>query len=131
MPAKSLPGGQPPAAGKLLAVVDAALTPGSPVTDIGELTALATAAVRAGQGHVLGTSHAVFPNGAVTLVLILAESHLAIHTWPEQNLIAIDLFSCGSIDAERVTIELARRLRLDEVQLRWLQRGTVAVTPRR
>lgn len=118
-------------AGKLLAVVDAALTPASPVTDIGELTALASAAVRAGQGHVLGTSHAVFPNGAVTLVLILAESHLAIHTWPEQKLIAIDLFSCGSIDAERVIGELARRLRLDEVQLRWLERGTVAVTPRR
>ncbi|HEV3288879.1 MAG TPA: S-adenosylmethionine decarboxylase [Streptosporangiaceae bacterium] len=130
MPANSLPGGHQPAAGKLLCAVDAALTAASPVTDIGELTALATAAVTAGQGHVLGTSHAVFPNGAVTLVLILAESHLAIHTWPEENLIAIDLFSCGSIDAGRVTGELARLLRLDGVQLRWLERGTVGVTPR-
>jgi S-adenosylmethionine decarboxylase len=131
MPAKSLLSGQRPAAGKLLCAVDAALTPASPVTDITELTALATAAVTAGHGNVLGASHASFPNGAVTLVLILAESHLAIHTWPEENLIAIDLFSCGSIDAERVAAELARLLLLDAAQIRWLARGQVAVTPQR
>ena len=48
----------------------------------------------------------IFPNGAVTLVLILAESHLAIHTWPEENLVAVDLFTCGAIDADRVVAEL-------------------------
>jgi S-adenosylmethionine decarboxylase len=131
MPAKSLLSGQRPTVGKLLCMVDAALTPASPVTDITELTALATAAVTAGHGHVLSTSQAVFPNGAVTLVLILAESHLAIHTWPEENLIAIDLFSCGSIDAERVAAELARLLRLDAAQIQWQARGQAAVTPRR
>jgi len=131
MPAKSLLSGQRPMAGKLLCTVDAALTPASPVTDIAELTALATAAVTTGHGNVLSTSQAVFPNGAVTLVLILAESHLAIHTWPEENLIAIDLFSCGSIDAGRVAAELTRLLRLDAAQVRWLARGEVAVTPQR
>ena len=131
MPAKSLLSGQRPMAGKLLCTVDAALTPASPVTDIAELTALATTAVTAGHGNVLSTSQAVFPNGAVTLVLILAESHLAIHTWPEENLIAIDLFSCGSIDAGRVAAELTRLLRLDAAQVRWLARGEAAVTPQR
>src|SRR5271170_7247460 len=80
----------------LLHAVDAALTPASPVSDITGLAEAASAAVRAGRGHVLDTSHVTFPNGAVTLVLILAESHLAIHTWPEENLVAIDLFSCGA-----------------------------------
>jgi len=131
MPAKSLLSGQRPMAGKLLCTVDAVLTPASPVTDIAELTALATTAVTAGHGNVLSTSQAVFPNGAVTLVLILAESHLAIHTWPEENLIAIDLFSCGSIDAGRVAAELTRLLRLDAAQVRWLARGEAAVTPQR
>jgi S-adenosylmethionine decarboxylase len=130
MPAKSLPSGQRPAAGKLLCTLDAVLTPASPVTDISELTALATAAVTAGHGNVLSTSQALFPNGAVTLVLILAESHLAIHTWPEERLIAIDLFSCGSIDAQRVAAELARLLRLDAAQVQWQARGQVAVTRR-
>ena len=78
---------------KRLYAVDARLTPSSPVTDAAELTSLATAAVEAGRGHVLDASHVIFPNGAITLVLILAESHLSIHTWPEESLIAIDLFS--------------------------------------
>jgi S-adenosylmethionine decarboxylase len=110
---------------KQLWTVDAALAPGSPVPGIAELTAAASAAVRAGGGTVLDTSHVVFPNGAVTLVLILAESHLAIHTWPEENLIAVDLFSCGSIAADRVAAELITELRLADPQVRRMERGTV------
>ena len=56
-------------------------------------------------------------------MLILAESHLAIHTWPEDNLIAIDLFSCGAIDGHQVAAELARLLRLDDVHMQQIERG--------
>jgi S-adenosylmethionine decarboxylase len=108
---------------KLLYAVDAALTPQSPVSDVAEMTAASAAAVRSGGGHVLSDSHVVFPNGALTLVLILAESHLAIHTWPEEDLIAIDLFSCGAIDGERVVGELVRRLRLTDPRTRQVHRG--------
>ena len=131
MPGKLAPGRpadpQPAAVpvAKQLWTVDAALTPGSPVSDITELAAAATAAVRAGGGTVLDSSHVIFPNGAVTLVLILAESHLAIHTWPEENLIAVDLFSCGTIAAERVADELITALRLARPHLQRMARGTV------
>ena len=113
---------------KLLYAVDARLTPSSPVTDVARLTSLTGAAVAAGRGHVLDTSHVIFPNGAITLVLILAESHLSVHTWPEEDLIAIDLFSCGSIDGEAVISELTRSLRLNAVSVRRLDRGPL---PRR
>src|SRR5258708_22181237 len=92
---------------KLLYAVDARLTRSSPVTDVARLTSLSAAAVAAGHGHVLDTSHVIFPNGAVTLVLILAESHLSIHTWPEEDLIAIDLFSCGSIHGDARVLRLS------------------------
>jgi S-adenosylmethionine decarboxylase len=115
------PQAQPP---KVLYVLDAALTPLSPVADIVQLTAYATAAVQAGQGNVLQASHVIFPNGAITLVLILAESHLSIHTWPEEDLIAVDLFSCGAIDGPRVISELIRLLRLDSASVRQMPRGT-------
>jgi S-adenosylmethionine decarboxylase len=108
---------------KALYAVDARTTPGSPVTDVAVLTPLATAAVRSGGGHVLDTSHVVFPNGAITLVLILAESHLSIHTWPEEDLVAIDLFSCGAIDGQAVLAELTASLALAEVRTREVQRG--------
>jgi len=111
------------AAPKMLYAIDARCTPGSPVTDVAVLAGLARAAVDAGNGHVLDTSHVVFPNGAITLVLILAESHLSIHTWPEEDLIAIDLFSCGAIDGRAVIDELTGSLQLTEVTIRDVPRG--------
>ena len=108
---------------KRLYAVDARCTPDSPVTDVAVLTDLAIAAVRAGSGHVLDTSYVIFPNGAITLVLILAESHLSIHTWPEESLIAIDLFSCGAIDGERVLTDLTSALRLDKITINQVERG--------
>ena len=118
--------GVPPQAAlapKRLWALDGSPAPGSPISDIGKLTAAATAAVRAGDGNVLDTSHVVFPNGAITLVLILAESHLAIHTWPEENLIAVDLFTCGAIDADRILAELVTGLRLTDTRVQQLSRG--------
>ena len=38
--------------------------------------------------------HKFSPQG-ITGVLLLAESHIAIHTWPEINYLAIDIFTCG------------------------------------
>ena len=108
---------------KRLYALDAVCTPASPVTDVDTLTGIAVAAVQSGDGHVLDTSHVVFPNGAITLVLILAESHLSIHTWPEESLIAIDLFSCGAIDGQRVLDELTGALHLEKVSVTQLDRG--------
>ena len=129
MPGKPAQGGHadlPPQATlarKLLWTVDGSPAPGSPVSDVAELTAAATAAVRAGDGNVLHTSHVIFPNGAVTLVLILAESHLAIHTGPEEDLVAVDLFTCGAIDADRVVAELIGLLGLADVRVQRVDRG--------
>jgi S-adenosylmethionine decarboxylase len=108
---------------KRLYAIDARCTPQSPVADPDRLSELAVHAVAAGGGHVLETSHVVFPNDAITLVLILAESHLSIHTWPEESLIAIDLFSCGAIDGQRVVDELARSLKLSNVSVTEITRG--------
>lgn len=38
--------------------------------------------------------HKFSPQG-ITGFILLAESHISIHTWPEMNYVAIDLFSCG------------------------------------
>ncbi len=108
---------------KRLYAMDARSTPQSPVADVGRLTAIAVDAVAAGGGHVLETSDVTFPNGAITLVLILAESHLSIHTWPEEDLVAVDLFSCGAIDGQRVIDELARALLLTSVSVTQVDRG--------
>jgi S-adenosylmethionine decarboxylase len=56
-------------------------------------------------------------------VLILAESHLSIHTWPEEALVAIDLFSCGAIDGQAVVDDLVAALQLQTVTIRRVDRG--------
>ncbi len=45
--------------------------------------------------------HQFEPSGA-TVVLLLAESHLAIHTWVEEGLACVDLMTCGDADPEVV-----------------------------
>lgn len=43
-----------------------------------------------------------FGDGAgVTGVLLLAESHISIHTWPEHGFVAADIFMCGQAQVER------------------------------
>jgi S-adenosylmethionine decarboxylase len=60
--------------------------------------ALKTAAKAAG-ATILSAHLHHFGNGmGVTGVLILAESHLSIHSWPEYRYAAIDIFVCGKAD---------------------------------
>jgi spermidine synthase len=52
------------------------------------------AASRAGATVISSTFHHFSPHG-VSGVVVIAESHLAIHTWPEYGYAAVDLFTCG------------------------------------
>lgn len=113
---------------KVLWAVDGAVGDPSITTDPEGIAAAARAAVAAGSGHVLDETAVVFPNGAVTLVFVLAESHLSVHTWPEEGLVAVDLFSCGAIDGPAVVDELVRGLGLEQVTVQRLDRG---LSPRR
>jgi S-adenosylmethionine decarboxylase proenzyme len=53
------------------------------------------AASRSGATIVGDLFHHFSPQG-VTGVVVVAESHLAIHTWPEFNYASVDLFTCGN-----------------------------------
>ncbi len=44
---------------------------------------------------VVGDTFYQFPEGGVTGVVILAESHIAIHTWPEKNYLTLDIYVCN------------------------------------
>jgi len=45
--------------------------------------------------------HEFTENGGVSGVAVLAESHISIHTWPEWNYAAVDVFMCGETDPMR------------------------------
>ncbi|TMK23969.1 MAG: putative methyltransferase [Actinobacteria bacterium] len=71
------------------------------------------AAADAGSATVLAEEFYVFANGAVTGVLLLAQSHLSIHTWPELLMANVDLLSYG-VTREQVVSEVAAAVGLDE-----------------
>lgn len=56
------------------------------------------AAQKAGATVINSTFHHFSPYG-VSGVVVIQESHLAIHTWPEYGYAAVDLFTCGEMDA--------------------------------
>jgi len=45
---------------------------------------------------VLKSYHHQFNPHGVTSIFLLAESHFTVHTWPEYNYMAVDIFTCGS-----------------------------------
>lgn len=56
------------------------------------------AARKAGATVINSTFHHFSPYG-VSGVVVIQESHLAIHTWPEYGYAAVDLFTCGEMNA--------------------------------
>jgi S-adenosylmethionine decarboxylase len=67
--------------------------------DADRVRAALYAGADAGGATVVGEEFCLFPNGGVTGVLVLAQSHLSIHTWPEFALANVDLLSYGDLRA--------------------------------
>lgn len=83
-----------------LHALDAWVRDAAVLTDEQGLRATLHAGASAGGATVVGEEFYVFPNGAVTGVLVLAQSHLSIHTWPEFGLANVDLLSYGDLRAD-------------------------------
>lgn len=61
-------------------------------------------------------------HAGVTGVVVLAESHISIHTWPELRYAAVDLFMCGSCDPYRALPVLSKHFATDLMHVRALTR---------
>ena len=61
--------------------------------------------------------------GGVTGVLLLAESHLSIHTWPEHGFAAIDAFMCGTGTTHAARAVFERALAPERIDVRVARRG--------
>jgi S-adenosylmethionine decarboxylase len=84
---------------------------------------LRAAAQSAGATVIDAKFHRFGERGGVTGVVLLAESHISIHTWPELNYAAIDIFMCGAADAHIAARHLEQALRPDRVKLTEVSRS--------
>ncbi len=81
------------------------------------------AALACGATIVQSNFHTFSPYG-VSGVVIIAESHLAIHTWPEFGYAAVDLFTCGETCDPKVAYEfLKNAFRAGSAHYSELKRG--------
>ncbi len=61
--------------------------------------------------------HRFTPNGGISGVAILAESHISFHSWPETRYAAVDIFMCGQTQPHRAVAVLKRAFCPDRLEL--------------
>jgi S-adenosylmethionine decarboxylase proenzyme len=83
---------------------------------------LRRAATEAGATIVAEVVHAYSPHG-VTGVVVIEESHLSLHTWPEKGYAAVDFYTCGKVAVERAVALLGKALGATSVETMVVERG--------
>ncbi len=94
------------------------------LNNVSYIKAAMVGAAEAAGATVLGDSFHKFEPVGVTGVVVVSESHLCIHTWPEYGYAAVDIFTCGKAfkphDAASLIIE---RLECTQSSIKEVQRG--------
>jgi len=88
-------------------------------------TALSEVATQIGATVVKDSFYQFTPQG-VSGVVIIAESHISIHTWPEHNYAAVDVFTCGDvIEPKNADKPLTEKLKAGSATYIELKRGVL------
>tara|TARA_A100001388_G_scaffold241813_1_gene198293 strand:- start:110 stop:544 length:435 start_codon:yes stop_codon:yes gene_type:complete len=84
-------------------------------------------AAKLAKASVLNLISNKFEPQGVTAIALLAESHISIHTWPESNYSAVDIFTCGqNMLPELASQYLIEALKTEEHSLRIIERNPPA-----
>lgn len=86
------------------------------LADAVALAALCRRACATAGLEVVAEAFHQFPAAGATGALVLAESHLAIHTWPELDSVTLDLYVCNYSQDNRAAAEIAFRILHTEFQ---------------
>ena len=85
-------------------------------------------AAKIAKATVLNLISNKFEPQGVTAIALLAESHISIHTWPESNYSAVDIFTCGrNMLPELASQYLIEALQAEEYSMRIIERNPPAV----
>jgi S-adenosylmethionine decarboxylase proenzyme len=97
---------------------------GKIIEDPKEIERILITAVKKAKNTPLKVAIHKFQPQGITGVVLLAESHLSIHTWPEWNYVAIDIFTCGEKAMPYQALEyLKQKFQPKKVQIQEIKRG--------
>jgi S-adenosylmethionine decarboxylase len=84
---------------------------------------LRSAAIAAGATVLHSHFHSFGEGQGITGVVLLAESHISIHTWPEYGFAAADIFMCGGSRPQRALDLIKDALQPATAAIRTIERG--------
>ena len=91
-----------------------------------DIKTLLCAAVRAGSGRIVRAVFHNFSPYGVSGVVVITESHVTIHTWPEHGYAAVDIFSCSAkLDHAAIRSHLKQALGAKSAYRRSFRRGVL------
>ncbi|HMK36224.1 MAG TPA: adenosylmethionine decarboxylase [Desulfomonilaceae bacterium] len=94
------------------------------IDNLDYLEKIMSQAAEAAGATVMKTAFQDFSPQGVSGVVVIAESHLTIHTWPEYGYAAVDIFTCGTkVDPWKAAGFLKQELEAEEFSIRDFQRG--------
>jgi S-adenosylmethionine decarboxylase len=79
------------------------------------------AAIASGATVLKTVSHKFDPQG-ITAICLLSESHISIHTWPEEGKASLDVYTCGSSNPKIGCDIIIAQLNPTEYKLTYIQR---------
>lgn len=92
--------------------------------DVSTVEAVLLKAANAAKATVINHCFHQFSPHGVSGVVVIAESHIAVHTWPEHRYCAIDIFTCGDlIDNDSALTVLKEGLRCESIKVFKVKRG--------
>jgi S-adenosylmethionine decarboxylase len=98
------------------------------LNDIDSIKSIMLAAANAAGATVLGESFHQFSPQGVSGVIIIAESHLSIHTWPEHGYAGADIFTCGTtVQPEKAAEVIIEKFNPKSHSIILMHRGMVDV----
>lgn len=99
------------------------------LADLALVTEAMLRAAKEGGATIVTHSFHHFAPGGVSGAVIISESHLTVHTWPEYAYAAVDLFTCSpGVDEDRVMAVLQEALKAERMTRTLRQRGPAPVT---
>ena len=97
---------------------------GEKLNDESFLRCTLSRAAKLAKATVLNLISNKFEPQGVTAIALLAESHISIHTWPESNYSAVDIFTCGQNMLPEIASQyLIEALKAEEHSLRIIERN--------
>jgi S-adenosylmethionine decarboxylase len=95
--------------------------------DLEKVRSALVSAAKTAKATVIDFSFREFQPFGISGVVVIAESHLTIHTWPEYNYAAVDIFTCGDlIKAEVAASYIIEQLESKNPSIVEMKRGILS-----